>query len=108
MAKKNKRTTILHLLWFCYYVCIKALKKTNVLIGALQDFPLLLKFFLVSDDFIVNLILNIVLVSIVSIGSMHTVFSQICDALRNLVPYVQFKKREKNPWRRFTFSKVAD
>ena len=107
MAKKNKRTTILHLLWFCY-VCIKALKKTNVLIGALQDFPLLLKFCLVSDDFIVNLILNIVLVSIVSIGSMHAVFSQICDALSDLVPYVQFKKREKNPWRKFTFSKVAD
>ena len=23
----------------------------------------------------------------------------ICDALRNLVPFVQFKKREKHPWR---------
>ena len=23
----------------------------------------------------------------------------ICDALRDLVPYVQFKKREKQPWR---------
>ena len=23
----------------------------------------------------------------------------ICDALRDLVPYVQFKKREKHPWR---------
>ena len=23
----------------------------------------------------------------------------LCDALRNLVPFVQFKKREKHPWR---------
>ena len=29
---------------------------------------------------------------------------QICDALRGLVPFVQFKKREKHPWRRVTFS----
>ena len=33
----------------------------------------------------------------------------ICDdALRDLVPFVQFKKREKHPWRSVTFSKVAD
>ena len=31
----------------------------------------------------------------------------ICDALRDLVPFVQFKKREKYPWRSVTFSKVA-
>ena len=31
----------------------------------------------------------------------------ICDALRDLVPFVQFKKREKRPWRCVTFSKVA-
>ena len=30
-----------------------------------------------------------------------------CDALRNLVPFVQFKKCEKHPWRSATFSKVA-
>ena len=24
---------------------------------------------------------------------------QICDVLRDLVPFVQFKKREKHPWR---------
>ena len=28
-------------------------------------------------------------------------------ALCNLVPFVQFKKREKHPWRSVTFSKVA-
>ena len=31
----------------------------------------------------------------------------ICGALRDLVPFVQFKKREKHPWRSVTFSKVA-
>ena len=30
-----------------------------------------------------------------------------CDALRDLVPFVQFKKREKHPWRNVNFSKVA-
>ena len=31
----------------------------------------------------------------------------ICDALRDLVPFVQFKKREKHLWRSVNFSKVA-
>ena len=31
----------------------------------------------------------------------------ICDILRDLVTFVQFKKREKHPWRTVTFSKVA-
>ena len=30
----------------------------------------------------------------------------ICGALRDLAPFVQFKKREKHPWRSVTFSKV--
>ena len=30
--------------------------------------------------------------------------TQLCDALRNLVPFVKFKKREKHPWRSVTFS----
>ena len=30
-----------------------------------------------------------------------------CDALRDLVPFVQFKKREKQPWRCLTFVKVT-
>ena len=37
----------------------------------------------------------------------NTSFTQICDALRDLVPFVQFKKREKHPWRSVTFRKVA-
>ena len=31
----------------------------------------------------------------------------ICGALRDLVPFVQFKKREKHPWRSVTLSKLA-
>ena len=30
-----------------------------------------------------------------------------CGALSDLVPFVQFKKREKHPWRSVNFSKVA-
>ena len=30
--------------------------------------------------------------------------SVICDALRDLIPFVQFKKREKHPWRSVNFS----
>ena len=31
----------------------------------------------------------------------------ICNALRDLVPFVQFKKREKHPWRSVTIRKAA-
>ena len=30
-----------------------------------------------------------------------------CDALLDLVPFVQFKNREKHPWRSVNFSKAA-
>ena len=30
----------------------------------------------------------------------------VCDALRDLVPFAQFKKREKHNWRSVTFRKV--
>ena len=30
-----------------------------------------------------------------------------CDALRDLVPFAQFKKREKHLWRSANFSKVV-
>ena len=32
----------------------------------------------------------------------------ICDALHDLEPFMQFKKREKHPLRSVTFSKDAD
>ena len=33
---------------------------------------------------------------------------KICDALRNLIPIVKFKKLEKHPLRSVNFSKFAD
>ena len=33
--------------------------------------------------------------------------NSIYDVLRDLVPFVQFKKREKRPWKSVTFSKVT-
>ena len=36
-----------------------------------------------------------------------TAVHEICDGLRVLVPFVQFKKPEKHPWRSVIFSKVA-
>ena len=34
-------------------------------------------------------------------------YAYISDALHDLVPFVQFWKSEKQPWRSDTFSKVA-
>ena len=31
----------------------------------------------------------------------------MCDALHDLVPLVQFKKRETHPWRSVTFNEVG-
>ena len=38
-------------------------------------------------------------------GEMN--ISEICGALRDLGPFVQFKRCEKHPWRSVNFSKVA-
>ena len=35
------------------------------------------------------------------------IYWDICDALRDLVPFLQFKKHEKHPWRSVNLSKVA-
>ena len=32
----------------------------------------------------------------------------ICDVLHDLISFLEFKKREKHPWRSVNFSKVAD
>ena len=37
-----------------------------------------------------------------NVGSKYT-----CDALRDLISFVQFKKRKKHPWRIVTFSRNA-
>ena len=52
-------------------------------------------------------ITNVQSLKLLTKGSTLTTFSgNICDALRDWVPFVQFKKREKRPWRSVTFSKV--
>ena len=39
---------------------------------------------------------------------MRKEFSKEGDALHNLVPFAQFKRREKHSWSSVTFSKVKD
>ena len=39
--------------------------------------------------------------------SLRKMFLQKWDALRDLIPFVQFKKRKRRAWRSVTFSKVA-
>ena len=34
--------------------------------------------------------------------------ARLCDALRDLVPFVQFRKREKLPWRSANFSPITE
>ena len=45
----------------------------------------------------------------VALTHYNYITSHICGALHDLVPFVQFKKREKHPWRSVTFTllKVA-
>ena len=42
-----------------------------------------------------------------SISPLGLFYGIICGTLRDLVPFAQFKKREKHPWRSVNFSKVA-
>ena len=35
------------------------------------------------------------------------IYSNICGALLDLVPFEKFEKREKDPWRSVNFNKVA-
>ena len=37
---------------------------------------------------------------------IFNILKVLCDSLRDLVPFVQFKEREKHPWKSVTFSKV--
>ena len=45
--------------------------------------------------------------TLASMSKTVAILIRICDALRDLVPFVQFKKREKHLWRSVNFSKVA-
>ena len=50
-----------------------------------------------SQDDILKILQNL------NLNNSH-VANKICDVLRNLVPFVQSKKRKKQPWRSVTFS----
>ena len=45
--------------------------------------------------------------SVTEVIYLSFILLKFCGALRDLVPFVQFKKHEKHPWRSVTFSKVA-
>ena len=47
------------------------------------------------------------LILILNINSNSLKTFEICGALGDLVPFVQFIKPEKHPWRSINFSKVA-
>ena len=52
-------------------------------------------------------LLQIVIRIIYSVRKQNFGDFRTCDALCDLVPFVQFKKREKHLWRSVNFSKVA-
>ena len=60
--------------------------------------------FLVNENRVVSSYLFLFICFVLFETKSHRI---ICDALRDLVPFVQFKKREKYPWRSNSFSKVA-
>ena len=41
------------------------------------------------------------------VARINAFINQICDALCNLVIFLQFKKRGKDPWRSVNFNKAA-
>ena len=49
--------------------------------------------------------IDLILANISNLFLIEFIF--ICGALRDLVPFVQFKKREEQPWKSANFSKVA-
>ena len=60
--------------------------------------------------FIIFVVENLLSLLIIIFAKSSVIFSvkfAKCDALHNLVPFVQFKKREKYPWRSDTFNKVV-
>ena len=52
------------------------------------------------------------LMEVHTLSPLRTIYAQRTigldsDVLRDLAPFVQFKKREKHPWKSVTFSKVT-
>ena len=48
------------------------------------------------------------LVNILKYSIFKKLINNICGALRDLVPFVQFKKREKHPWRSVKWYQIAE
>ena len=74
-------------------VCLKKTDKHFIL--QLENFKIVLRKF------------DLNIVNIIFIPCQYYVEPFIFDVLRDLVPFVQFKKRGKHPWRIVTISKVA-
>ena len=60
-----------------------------------------------TELFLNGFVFEMFCVSHVELRLRIDVFMNICDVLCDLVPFAQFKKREKHPWRSVTLSKVA-
>ena len=56
------------------------------------------------DDTILRAFFSAVEFAFFKIYNILTIPFHICDALWDLVPFVQFKKREKYPWRSINFA----
>ena len=60
-----------------------------------------------TERFLNGFVFEMFCLSHVELRLRIDVFMNICDVLCDLVPFAQFKKREKHPWRSVTLSKVA-
>ena len=66
-----------------------------------------MKFVEIGKVFINIYIFGIEMVVLKKVKQGLTSDYQYIDVLRDFMPFAQFKKREKHPWRSVTFSKVA-
>ena len=66
-----------------------------------------MKFVEIGKVFINICIFGIEMVVLKKVKQGLTSDYQYIDVLRDFMPFAQFKKREKHPWRSVTFSKVA-
>ena len=68
---------------------------------------MVMKFAEIGKVFINICIFGIEMVVLKKVKQGLTSDYQYIDVLRDFMPFAQFKKREKHPWRSVTFSKVA-
>ena len=68
---------------------------------------LLLTFFGSLSSFIKTLKSSSVPLPLLNIMQRRNILKIIWDALLDLIPFIQFRKRERHPWRSVTFNQVA-